>query len=50
MDGECGVVRGLGIWGIGVFVDGGIWGMEDRRVGLIENGVNLKLSMYAVFT
>ena len=45
--------RGWGMWcgswmGVGqecVFVDGGIWGMgmEDRRIGRIANGGNLKL-------
>ena len=32
------------------FVDGGIWGMEDGRIGRIANGGNLKLSVYAVCT
>ena len=32
-----------GRWGMCVFVDGGICRMEDRRVGRIENGGNLKL-------
>ena len=44
--------RGWGMWcgswmgvdgGMCDFVDGGIWGMEDRRIGLIANGGNLKL-------
>ena len=39
-------VDGGGVW----FVDGGIWGMEDGRIGRIANGGNLKLSVYAVCT
>ena len=30
------------------FVDGGIWGMEDRRIGRIENGGNLKLKQIRI--
>ena len=50
VDGECGVLLIWGRWGMCVFVDGGIWGMGDGRIGRIANGGNLKLSVYAVYT
>ena len=42
--------RGWGMWygswmgvdGECVFADGGIWGIEDRRIGRIKNRGNLK--------
>ena len=35
---------------MGAFVDVDLWGMEDGCVGPVENGGNLKLSVYVVFT